>query len=134
MPDFIQHGLIGKMIGSILLIPFVYIGLSFEMLYVQGFLIAMFVSGTLPDISYLWDWNKNGTKITHEYYHMTHVYITRWYAHIWCPLIWSYNFHVWIDSKLHGRFRWWVWNEGLWVYVLLWVLIYGFYKLSGVAI
>ena len=128
MPDIIQHSFIGKIIGALFLLPFVlFFGLSIDVWYAQIFLWSMFVFGALPDVSYFWGWSEN---TLHKYYSLTHRYITRWHSHIWCPLIWSYNFHVWLDRKFHGRhgkaYRWWKVKEGFVPYMAIWILVLAF--------
>jgi len=122
MPDFIQHGVWGFILGVILIGVLSVIGIPAESIVVMIFLWTMFVFGTLPDVSFIVDWNRHDPRNPFKTYHLTHRYLTRWKVHIWCPFAWAWNLHVWLDLKLHNKLKWWK-GWGLVIYIFLWAVL-----------
>lgn len=79
--------------------------------------VICFISGIAPDVIgflekiyyndfALWNW-----------YHQAHV---EWMVPRILP---PYLLHVWLDSFVHADNRWWIWGEGMLLYLFSWMVL-----------
>jgi len=106
MPDTISHGLTGALIVYPFLRRWYWLALGL-------------VLGMLPDLI-----GAYGNIILHDNWDL---YLSAHSGTIydwlkWFPPYWA---HCWLDSFTHGVNRWWVWNEGLWIEVVVVVVNVG---------
>lgn len=112
MADTFCHATQG---GLLLAGPFIRTTRKKWVLWTLGFVGAFL--GALPDII-----GGYGNWVEHDHYRL---YVSAHRGAIEQILLYvpMYSLHLFVDTLTHGSGRrWWLWNEGLWLETLLWII------------